>query len=358
MLSKIYDTFTITPVPVSQQTVVDLPSFQVADVIGIILASLLSFIGLPVYLLVFLTSIPWFFMIQIYIWTLPKPTIKIDRSSVTFQALRNVSFIVSIPWMTLALLNVTIIFLFTHLSTLPYGLIFVDIRENWHFIKTSRQSCKFNYTDLLVATIGGYNRQGPLEFISKYPIIFTLTPMLKYCFTCNMFLHDLDIVHTNQWTAGIKISSQKAADLIFRNISWSIHDEKGKEDLDEDQFCAHYPSYDTEMVIGLQFNFLVLLTNSAHRNGSELFKSRTGLFPIYQIHLHYFFPFHIFTGYVEVNLMTGGPTRIEHPLWCLLGPNYYSRKFYRNVNTLFFNKVATDTEGFILKILQDEEETE
>jgi hypothetical protein len=353
----------ITEVSSAEQCIVDVPkSLIFSDYYGLFLACLISIPGIFVYPLLLFLTFPFFILIQLYIWSLSKPKKYLPRDP-KFFALKVGTFLVSIPWLFIAFSFSFFVVLFTHFMSIPFILV-NPVSENIKVIGDLYKIGKIDYTSLLVATIGAMHRQGLCEFWIRYPITFTITPFLKYCFTSNIFLHKLEVVYTNQWTREIPVLSDIASQLLVKDISWSLHSKINREDLDEDRFVAFYPFPESKYsqyktVVGIQYNFLTLLTNTIHVEPETPMKSKSGDKAIYQVILNYFFPWHMFTSYVEVNIQkphigdAQNSSRIEHPMFSIMGTNYFARKFYRNVNTLFFKNVAVDSANWVIRNNQE-----
>ena len=102
----------------------------------------------------------------------------------------------------------------------------------------------------------------------KLPLVFTATPMSKWILCCNPFTSRLEEVYANQWTQDLPVSAVELYKGLLQSISWSLHTERDRADIDEDRFAAHYPipppNRKDRTVVGLQFSTLVLLTNTKH----------------------------------------------------------------------------------------------
>ena len=100
---------------------------------------------------------------------------------------------------------------------------------------------------------------------------------------------------------------------IVKSVAWSVVDKSTREEIRNDHFSANYPLPEKkdDVVVGIQVMSIVNLTNSIHNVENKLVRSTTAKRGLFRVPLYLYNPFHIMTGYVEVNLQFG--FALEHP---------------------------------------------
>lgn len=357
----------IGSVPLNERVKVKIPHCRIGDLIGLILAILLFIPMLIVYPLLLIASLPMLICVKFYVTCHKKPMRMVQRGCM-FWFFKVLCLLVSLLWIFIAVFYMVLVILVTHVFTLPYAIISCkSVRNNMKLLKPFRRiGARMGFEELLVSVIGASYRQGFFEFWFKFPSIFTYIPIMKYCFCTNMFLHNISEVWCNQWTLDVPLPAHEASALLLKYVSYSLHIERDREDIDEDKFAAHYPfppaNRADKTVMGLQFEtYMALLVNTVFDQPDSSIKSETGIHSIFQVYLHYWNPCHIFTGYVEVNTMapkdgSSSSCRFEHPMWCMFGNTYFGLKTYNDVNALFFNSACTEVPEFIRDTAQTDVE--
>jgi hypothetical protein len=307
-----------------------IPKSTLPDYTGLLVATIIGVLSFPFYILLLVLSIP--FYCSCYFFYKQKK----DGAPGTFYT--------GYLFIYLGILVAYAILIASHVLTLPVALLkpgrtwrnYQLLRDNGHF-----RGSKVDAGLMLQTLVGAIHRQGICEFFWKLPIAFTVNPIIKYCLTSNLFLYKLELVFARQATApSPAIPDEKLISGLLYDIETPILAPHLRDSLDHDRFCAHYPN-----VMGVQYNLLVLFTNTYRRNKLAVTRSHSGKFAIYIVDFHYFFPFHILTSYVEVNI-THEHT-IEHPMYSIVGTTHWPLQIYANVDNLFLNHVAPDTTSFI-----------
>jgi len=119
-------------------------------------------------------------------------------------------------------------------------------------------------------------------------------------------------------------------------ISQSVQEENMRARIDAWRFVPHYPypwpETKRRFSIGMQQagKMFTLLVHTTHARmevdgcTEQLLLSNSAQVPIYRVMLWYNNPYHIFTGFVEASVSTGGsqgekPDSGEHPMWLVSG---------------------------------------
>jgi hypothetical protein len=308
-----------------------------ADYYGLFIAALMIFPCAYTYVALLIWTIPFLAWIHFYAGWIRKPARCLHTDAWTKLAWW-VCLIVGIPWIVMAIVSLAFIMLATHLLALPFALVYkIPVRANWALVKPlCCQAWDISYTSLFTATVGTEFRQGFLKFWLTYPQLVTIVPVLKYSFVCNIFLHELSTVKTNQWTAIIPKSAEQTRDDLINDISYSLHTLSTKGG---DVLRAHYPFQHN---LGMQYSnndFLVLFAHAVLQEPSATTKSGTSLIPIYKVHMSYWLP-HILTGLAEVNIQMPHSTdplissRIEVPIWTVMGKNALASRLFNRITWL------------------------
>jgi hypothetical protein len=310
-------------------TATTIPKSTLPDYIGLLVATIIGLVAFPFYILLMVLSIP--FYSSCYLFYKQK-----KQTPPTFYT--------GYLFIYLGILVAYAILIASHVLTLPVALVKPKRTwKNYQLLKTNGhfRGSKVDAGLMLKTLVGAIHRQGICEFFWKLPIAFTINPIIKYCLTSNLFLYKLEMVFARQATApSPNLSDEKLIKGLVCDIEVPILAPRLRDELDSDRFCAHYPN-----VMGVQYNFLILFTNTYRRNKLAVTKCPTGKYAIYIVDLHYFFPFHILTSYVEVNITN--EHSIEHPMYSIVGTTHWPLQIHANVDNLFLNHVAPETTLFI-----------
>ncbi|OQR90329.1 hypothetical protein ACHHYP_05598 [Achlya hypogyna] len=324
------------------------PGYTVADVYGILLCMPIAPLGLVLYALLMVYLLPIFVLIRLYIACLAVPSRRLERHA-GFQLFSMVVFLLSLP----VLLLVTVYLCATLLGivlpgSLLYGVLSCNLfrlSANLAPLKDARKVGHWSWNDVLVVVLGEVNRQGALKLAFHFPCVCVVVPVLKYVFVVNPFFFPLQEKFTNQWTEAIPFNDATIVSSLIKSVSWSVEDKSTRDEIRNDYFSANYPlpSAKDDVVVGLQVMSIVNFTNSIHNVMNENTRSPTAKRGIYRVPLYLYNPFHIMTGYVEVNLQFG--SSLEHPsacflvevaVWCVTGTNHIGNQLYKNANVLFW----------------------
>ncbi|EQC25430.1 hypothetical protein SDRG_16696 [Saprolegnia diclina VS20] len=316
------------------------PSFSLADAFGILLCILIAPLGVPLYLVFFVYLLPVFTLLRLYLACLPAPTMRISRHC-GFQLTSLVLFLLTLPLLLLTALYLTMSLVVIALpGSILYGFITCNIRHfcrNMTVLKDHRRLGHWSWNDIVVVVLGEVHRQGVWKLALVFPCVCLVVPLLKYVFVVNPFLFPLKETFTNQWTEAMPMTDATIVSSIVKSVTWSVVDRSTREEIRNDYFSANYPLPEKkdDVVVGIQVMSIVNLTNSIHNVENKLVRSTTAKRGLFRVPLYLYNPFHIMTGYVEVNLQFG--FALEHPMWCITGTNYLGNQFYKNANALFWN---------------------
>jgi hypothetical protein len=97
-----------------------------------------------------------------------------------------------------------------------------------------------------------------------------------------------------------------------------LHNAKDREDIDQDIFSVYYQippaGKQPPAALGIQFTTSILNFTKPEQSEAPA-KSTSAKKSIFKVSLPFSFPFHLLTGYIEVNLQHGGA--LEHPSKCV-----------------------------------------
>ncbi|OQR90026.1 hypothetical protein THRCLA_22603 [Thraustotheca clavata] len=331
------------------------PGYTISDCYGILICLIIAPIGIIFYIVFMIYMLPIFIILRIYIAMLSSPKPRIDRGCF-FQLFSFILFLICFP---LILLVFIYLFLTLIVITLPASIIYsflscniCNFCKNMTVLKESRKLGHWSWNDILVTIIGQINRQGVLKLLLHFPCVCIVVPILKYVFVVNPLLYKLSEKFTNQWTASIPLNDATIVSSLIKSVSWTIEDDATRFDIRDDDFSANYPfppanfDHEPRPVVGIQVMSIVNFTYSIHNIHNVNVRSTTAKRGIFRVPLYFYNPFHIMTGYVEVNLQH--QSALEHPMWCITGNNHLGNQFYKNANLLFWKyapEVASDLQN-------------
>ncbi|MCP4445007.1 MAG: hypothetical protein GY811_06630 [Myxococcales bacterium] len=273
----------------------------------------------------------------------PSEEVPVSRSLSLVLALANLPLLLLFVCYLLAIAVVVI------LVGLPYAALRrVPVRDN---IRLLRDNCEvsslgWRWSDVVKGLMAMIYRQDLAEFLKLTPTYLSVVPLVKYVWVANPFLFKLDSQFTNQWTEAIGLDVDTTAKLLRENVGVAIHEADSNERIDSHIFSAYYPlpkpDEALEYRMGVKYcGAVCLFTHARHwprgmkPQPTNFDGSKTGIF---QVELGFLNPFDMHTGYVEVNVVKTdeGAVLLEHPMWCVLGPNSLGRWAYKQVDELFF----------------------
>jgi len=285
--------------------------------------------------------------------------IEIDRTRPSFIALG--------PVILLLCIYTIFTFVVAQMIGIPWGLFilgFETVHQNFQelepFLFTTNQC--MSWLDLISAGIAaGVHAESSWSLLYRIPLALVWNPYFKYFCTTNPWLYDLRIRYVTEWSAPIEFDARKPAlrmssictsnversssftSSIFTSKSSSIDSKKITPALDEQQqkvIAASYPlppswrqvsivAYRNGLKLpsapGLEYGtFLPQFTVTGHTGdiwedteNAALSLSNSGERLASASTLSYLNPFHILTGYSEVNVRAS--CAVEHPLWACVG---------------------------------------
>jgi len=219
----------------------------------------------------------------------------------------------------------------------------------------------FSLPDLYLSLIAQMNRQGLCELLLAVPQNAAFTPIFKYFWMTNPFLHNLEEQFTNQWSEQLDVDwdgKYTDEDLVKLNYImerltvFPMVDNVHRKIIDSWPFIGIYPpppkSRSHQVVNGMQFsskegtapcalrNSLVTVTVLTCRLPDAVARSRVAHHGVVTVYLQYWNPWHFVTGEVEVNVRKD--FRVEHPMWIVCDPETKLSTWLRDlVNKLFGN---------------------
>jgi len=231
------------------------------------------------------------------------------------------------------------------------------IDNNFKLLAPYWRGSSFNYAETTRAILGQADRHGFLSFLYGSPLFGSYAssichvPILKYCWSTNPLLYELEEVFINQWTPTAEgLTFAEVKHRTQTKVGRAKHRFEERAVIDAGRFTPHYPygmSYGVEeylqtmeheeSIVGSQYlnchPKLFGYTRSVWAKDSDPLKSETAQLPIFRVYLDYF-GYHFLTGFVELNVSkTCG---IEHPMWIIV-PKHgkLGRDLYEFANILF-----------------------
>jgi len=231
------------------------------------------------------------------------------------------------------------------------------LKKNFELLAPYWKIGVFSYSGAVRAILGQADRHGFIPFLIGSPFLGSFAssmchvPILKYCWSTNPFLYELEEVHLNQWTPKMEpLSISAIKHKSQTKIGRSKHRHEEVYVIDSGRFTPHYPYGESmgvqdhlelipafEEVVGSQYlnchPKLFGYTRSVWMKDTDSMKSETGALPIFRVYLD-FFGYHFLTGYVELNVSKA--EGVEHPMWIIV-PKYgkLGRDLYEFANILF-----------------------
>uniref|UniRef100_A0A6V1R1P7 Uncharacterized protein n=1 Tax=Heterosigma akashiwo TaxID=2829 RepID=A0A6V1R1P7_HETAK len=331
------------------------PSWGFKDAWALMIAALLAPLAAFLYLVTLLITFVPCILCSLYVCTLPRPLIRINRGCL-FYILASLLAPFGALLMILAIFHIVWVYVVTMFLSLPVGILDcrMSIIKNLMTIIPYMKLQGYNWGDLVIAFLAMMHRQEFCEFWLLFPTVLTTIPILKYVFYCNIFLNKISVEFVNQWTDGFpELTERQLLFGMYRATSFTVNIEKNRKMIDDTEFMVIYQFPPQRRfppaVTGLQFRRMggVLFTRTEFAFPRDNVKSDTAKAPAMRIPLHYFNPFHVLTAYVEVNLTRDNG--LEHPMWCAVGKSYYARKFYNSIHRLFHKDVMDEVGEFIGK---------
>ena len=203
------------------------------------------------------------------------------------------------------------------------------LENNFKILKPYWRQGVFSYADSVRAILGQADRHGFLNFWIGSPLLGSFAssvchvPILKYCWSTNPLLYELEVVHINQWTPGLDtLTLKQVKHRTQTKVGRAKHLKREKKHLESSRFTPHYPYGESlgvedhlqlaeadEGVVGSQYlnchPKLFGYTRSVYCKDSDKMDSENGALPIFRVYLD-FFGYHFLTGYVELNVAKNG----------------------------------------------------
>jgi len=294
-----------------------------------------------------LCSLPITFAAWLYGISLPTPTDRVCRTC-GFWTYWGVLLPFAIPFIFLSIVAFCFDCIFYYIFSVPWFFVRLCIEEDvglkssYKYLRRYRNGpWVFCYlTDILVVMIGQTLRQGFWECTGKLAFMVILVPWIKYYINTNPWLYQLEERFVQQITTSMKDMEMFKVANACRDIISQAKQPDGIQDAqDRWSFAPHYPypPIGRNWCLGFQAAgnsavgmFLIVHTTHAlkrrkmeKKDPHYFILSNTVRLPIYRVMLWYNNPYHIFTGYVEASISTGGMYQRdkinggEHPMWLL-----------------------------------------
>ena len=332
--------------------------------------------ALSVFLACFaLTLLPALLCLAYARLVLPRPTAVVRRDDLGFKAFALLTQIVALPLLLLAVTWAGAVLVWVVCWSLPFALLRTrSVRESVALLRTlgglgapgtrgpssapetfpelSRHGMGWSLDDVVVACVGGVDRQGLLEFTKAWCGMLSFVPVLKYGVTANALLYDVREVYINQFTVGIDgnidgdvpaLDQPFVRTFLRVQVSDTILRLTAREDTDEWEFAGHhqcpFEPGKRPVIAGLQHmsSFtLVSHTGVSHSVQRSVIPPRSGdaAWLLLAVFLQAWNPWYTCAGYVEVNVRTD--LGVEHPMWLYLDPSSrFHMQICENINELF-----------------------
>lgn len=293
------------------------------------------------YPLLWLMLFPAVFFNWLYISNASQPLVSLTRTGCTWYMHLVLQWSLSLPASILILINYVI----DNIIWLFFGVLYCTLSCGWsrwaknlEVIRPFRNgpSLYTHFPDLVVAVGGMIFRQGLLEFMVAFPMMFIVNPWVKYWLIGNPFLFDFTGKLRFITQIGQKMDDMPldAIDSHFKKcIANTKHLETNRDVVDSKFFCPHYP-YPPEgrqWAVGMQLAKLVttfvhtthLLGPANRRNGFCLSSSAQA--PQFRVILWHNNPLHIFTGLAP---FPSSPSILPPPSPSLLLPPFFLPPFF------------------------------
>lgn len=231
------------------------------------------------------------------------------------------------------------------------------ITNNYKLLQPYWRAGVFSYSGAVRAILGQADRHGFVSFLIGSPFLGSFAssichvPILKYCWSTNPLLYELEVVHINQWSPKVEqLTAMQIKHKTHTKVGRSKHRTEEVAILDSARFTPHYPFGESlgvqdhlelvegdEAVVGSQYlNYhpkLFGYTRSVYVKDNEPLKSERGEQGIFKVYLDYF-GYHFLTGYVELNVDKNNG--VEHPMWIIVPKSSkLGRDLYEFANILF-----------------------
>jgi hypothetical protein len=254
----------------------------------------------------------------------------------------------ALPFTLMTIIAFFVDCVFYYIFAVPYYLYRLcsengtSLKGSLDFIQPYRNgpSVILNVVDFFVALIGQTLREGMIQSTIGLAFMVILVPWMKYYINTNPWLYNLEERFIQQITTSMKdMAVPKVAGAIRDIISQAKQGDEIENDEEHWSFVPHYPYPPSgrNWCLGMQegghknlvFYLIVHVTHALkmkkmeRRDPNFLVLSSCVEVPLYRVMLWYNNPYHLFTGYVEASVSTGGkyqPDKIyggEHPMWLL-----------------------------------------
>lgn len=240
-----------------------------------------------------------------------------------------------------------------------FNILYVIFNNRFKQLKKSKEALQpynngpiINISDIIISIISQQYKNGLLEIYPKLILGFIINPIVKYCMIANPYLYDLTENYINQTTNEISSSKKNIINGLTKLLSYSLLDKKRNNIIDKHIFVPYYPipTNNRNWANGIQVaSTFALIVHSSHiylnsSNYNHKMLSKHGDEPIYMVVLWYNNPFHIYTGYVEVNYNKNNT--FEHPMWLIGGKNKLGIRNIWNVDE-YFHSYSHELTNFI-----------
>lgn len=300
---------------------------------------------LPLFILAF----PVAFASWLYAKCMKTPTETVVRDC-RFVAYCTLMMPFCLPFILMTIVAYLFDSIFYYLFSVPFYMYRLcsdknaSIKSSWDSIRPYRRgpSTFVHMIDIFVCLVGQTLREGLLSSTFDVACMIVIIPWVKYYINTNPWLYNLEERFIQQITTSMK-------DMPVPEVTGAIRDiisrSKQPKDIETDEehwsFVPHYPYPPSgrNWALGMQcggkpymgFYLLVHVTHALKMNTMEKRDPNYFVFsncveePIYRVMLWYNNPYHLFTGFVEASVSTGGkyqPDKIyggEHPMWLVTG---------------------------------------
>ena len=282
-----------------------------------------------------------------------------------FYAVEALVALLWLPFSALALLNLVVTEVVTLAVSVPVGVCrcgrtAASWRALWRYRRGAGDYAKkgepevcdgdklaqkygycWPFSDLVAAFIGGLDRQGFCEFVIAVPQMVAVVPAVKHTIVNNPFLYRLQEVYVNQWTPPLDPDGDGEflydlddratfRETIQAQVCRSLLRERNRAHTDTWPFAGHHqyppPARPSKTVAGLQFSkagpgrwTLISHTTLGFLVPGNLPRSRYAAWNLLRVHLLWYNPWYIISGYVEVNVRKD--SGLEHPMWLIADPS-------------------------------------
>ena len=225
------------------KTRIILPHFGIADGFAVVCVVLLSPWLSFLFLYLGVLMLPAQFVIKLYAVSLGRPVKRVYRG-VTFTMVSFLLLILNLPVIPVLVFHFLFIFTLSWLVAFPFGLIVLgptQIINNLTFLWPFMSTGSWYWGDCVVAILGIQDKHSSFFlFYRSYLEGLIIKPVLKYFMVTNPFLHVLDTHYCNQWTPVLDADYDTLYNSVFILTSEAKTPEQWREELQNDEFSAHY----------------------------------------------------------------------------------------------------------------------